>query len=308
MKVFDLQINGYAGVDFCSADLGGEDLRRACDALAEDGVDQILATIITDTIEALEQKLRRLSRLREQDCLVERMIAGIHLEGPFLNESPGYIGAHPPGAVVPANVDDAKRLTEAASGLIRIVTLAPERDPGFATTRFLANNGIVVSAGHCDPPLDVLHGAIDQGLSMATHLGNGCPLELPRHDNIIQRILHLREHLWIGFIPDGIHVDYLALKNYLDLVGMDRAFFVTDAIAAARMRPGLHQLSGMTVEVDQDGAARRPGLRMLAGSTLTLPDIRARLGQAFGWGETELCRLLDENPRRVLRVSPGNKS
>ena len=264
LKPFDLQINGYAGVDFCDANLSADDLHRACQKLIEDGVDAVLLTLITDSIDCLAAKLANLVRLREQDEVIRQVVAGFHVEGPFLSAEPGYIGAHDPAAVVPANVDDARKLLDAGNGLIRIITLAPEHDPGFATTRYLADQSVTVSAGHCNPSLEQLRGAIDHGLSMITHFGNGCPVELPRHDNFLQRVLHLRDQLWIGFIPDGAHINFAALKNYLDLVGLDRAFMVTDAISAATLGPGRYLLSSMTVEVDGHGVARKPNSANLA--------------------------------------------
>ncbi len=300
MKPFDLQVNGYAGVDFNSPDLNAQDLSRACRALTEDGVDAILATLITDHLPNLEAKLRRLARLREEDDQVRQMIAGIHVEGPFLNDRPGYIGAHPPEAVCPASVDGAKRLLEAGDGLIWLVTLAPECDAGLATTQYLAGEGVTVSAGHCDPTLEQLRAAIDHGLSMITHLGNGCPVEWARHDNFVQRALFLRDRLWICFIPDGIHIEWFALRNYLDLVGFDRAILVSDAIAAAGLGPGVHRLSGMTVEVDSTGAARKPGSRNLAGSTVTFPEIRRKLAAACGIDEDALRKMMDVNPRKAI--------
>ena len=302
VKPFDLQVNGYAGTDFCSSSLTGEQLHNACRALVEDGVDGILATLITDGIESLASKLAEIVRLREQDELARRVIAGFHVEGPFLNPSPGFIGAHEPLCVRPANVNDAQRLLDAGAGLVKLFTLAPEQDAGSAVTGFLAEQGVVVSAGHCDPTLDQLKAAIDNGLSMVTHFGNGCPVELPRHDNVLQRYLSLREHLWFCFIPDGAHVDFTALKNYLDFVGVDRSIMTTDAISAAKMGPGLHEISGISVEVDEAGVARRPGSPNLAGSTITMPGIRRNLSESLGLGEDEITSLVDLNPRAALAL------
>ncbi len=300
MNAFDLQVNGYAGADFCSPDLTPEALHAACRSLEEDGVTGFLATIITDHLDALCAKLAHLVRLRERDPLASRLIHGFHVEGPFLNPNPGWVGAHPADAVIPADPDNAQRLLDAGEGLVKLVTLAPECDPHMATTRHLSKQGVTVSAGHCNPSMDELKAGIDHGLSMFTHLGNGCPVDLPRHDHIINRVLHLREHLWIGFIPDGAHVDFFALDLYLQLAGMDRAFVVTDAIAAARMGPGLHQLSGMDVEVDAQGVARRPGSPYLAGSTITMPQIRTHLAEALGRSSDEIEALTATNPRRAI--------
>lgn len=303
MKPFDLQVNGYAGADFCAADLGLEACRRGCAALAADGVDGILATVITDSVDRLCAKLAALVRHRAADPAVARMIRGFHVEGPFISPLPGYVGAHEPRHVRPANVADMERILDAGAGLVRLVTLAPEHDAGFATTRLLAGRGVTVSAGHCDPPLDVLRGAIDAGLSMVTHLGNGCPTTLPRHDNVIQRALSLADRLWICLIPDGAHVPFFALANYLAVAGLDRAIMVTDAIAAATLGPGRYTLSGMEVEVDAAGVARRPGSANLAGSTVTMPTVRANLARHLGLAEADIARLVDTNPRRAVHVA-----
>ncbi len=297
---FDIQVNGYAGTDFCAADLTGAQFRHACEKLKEDGVAGILATIITDSIDSLTTKLERMVRFREQDELIREMVWGFHVEGPFLNASEGYIGAHPPECVVPANVEDTKKLLDAGNGLVQLITLAPENDPGFATTQFLAEQGITVSAGHCDPDLETLKGAIDAGLSMMTHLGNGCPVTLNRHDNIVQRALSLSDHLWQCFIPDGAHVEFFALRNYLKVCGLERTIMVTDAISAAGLGPGTYELSGAPVEIDESGVARRPGSPNLAGSTIRMPGIKENLSRQLGLSESEISLLTDSNPKAAI--------
>jgi N-acetylglucosamine-6-phosphate deacetylase len=304
VRPFDIQVNGYSGADFCSATLTLEQCRHACDALAADGVDGILATVITDSVEAICAKLAQLAAFRDADPVIAKMIAGFHVEGPFISPEPGFVGAHAREHVLPATPEAMRRIVDAAYGLLRLVTLAPEHDAGFATTAYLARHGITVSAGHTDASLDHLRGAIDAGLTMVTHLGNGCPTTLARHDNIIQRVLALRDRLWICFIPDGAHVPFFALANYVALVGLDRCIMVTDAISAARLGPGIHELSGAPVEIDAAGVARRPGSANLAGSTVTMPQIRTNLARHLGLTETDIARLIDKNPRRSVGL-PG---
>ena len=157
----------------------------------------------------------------------------------------------------------------------RLVTLAPERDPGLKVTRWLAGQAILVSAGHCDASTDQLRAAIDAGLSMFTHLGNGCPTTLHRHDNIIQRVLSLRKRLTISFIADGVHVPAAALGNYLRLAGVDRSIVVTDAITAARARS-----QALHLRRAEGRRRRRPGRPVgrwfaLCRSTTTMPRMAA---------------------------------
>ncbi len=265
-------------------------------------MDGVLATFITDDFDSLLAKLSNLVRLREEDELARRVIAGFHVEGPFLNPAPGYIGAHQPEHVRSACVEDAQAILEAGAGLVKLLTLAPEQDSEATVTKFLVEQGVVVSAGHCDPSLDQLKAAIDGGLMMVTHFGNGCPVELPRHDNVLQRFLSLREDLWFCFIADGAHVDFYALKNYLNLVGVDRSIMTTDAISAATLGPGIHRISGLPVEVDADGVARRPGSVNLAGSTLTVPVMIRNLSEELGLNDGEIISLVDLNPRVALGV------
>jgi N-acetylglucosamine-6-phosphate deacetylase len=301
---FDIQVNGYAGADFCSRSLTLEQCRRACAELAADGTDGILATVITDSIEGICHKLARLAAFREQDPAIARMIAGFHVEGPFLSRKPGCPGAHDPAKIVPATVSAAQRILEAGAGLVRLVTLAPECDAGLATTSFLARHGVTVSAGHCDPSLDELRAAIDAGLSMVTHLGNGCALDLPRHDNFIQRALFLHDRLWICFIPDGVHVPFFALANYLAVSGLDRTIMVTDAILAAKLPPGRYAYGEGEVEVDAAGVARRPGLKNLAGSTISMRQVRDNLREHLGLDDGAVERLTAANPRQAVGLDP----
>ena len=133
--------------------------------------------------------------MRERDPLAARLVAGLHVEGPFLNESPGSIGAHPAGHARPADPGSMNRLLNAGGGLVRLVTLVPERDPDSGVTRLLAGAGVTVAAGHCDRSRDALAAARAAGLTLFTHLGDGCPALLPRHDNVIPRALSPRERL-----------------------------------------------------------------------------------------------------------------
>jgi N-acetylglucosamine-6-phosphate deacetylase len=301
MPYFDLQVNGYGGIDFNQDELRSRDLHAACERLAADGVEGVLATIITESLDKMAARLRRLVELREQDVLVKRIIAGLHIEGPFINETDGYRGAHPRDAVRPANVDEMLRLLDAAGGLARIVTLAPERDPGLQVTTRLSKEGVVVSAGHSNAALDELKAAIDAGLSMFTHLGNGCPMQMHRHDNIVQRVLSLSDRLWVTFIADGAHVPLFALANYLEVAGVERAIIVTDAIAPAGLGPGDYTISRWRLRIGEDLVARAPDGSHLVGAAMGMPRVAENL-QAIGLSDAGIERVTFHNPKRAIAL------
>jgi N-acetylglucosamine-6-phosphate deacetylase len=299
-RYFDLQVNGYAGVDFNADSLDPEHVAKVCRRLREDGAEGVLATVITDDVEAMCRRLHNIRRAREQSPLVAEVICGVHIEGPFLNEQTGYVGAHPPAAVRPSDPAIMHRLLDAAGGAVRIVTLAPERDQELRVTRMLADRGVTVSAGHCNPTIDELRAAVDAGLSMFTHLGNGCPLLLDRHDNIIQRVLSLHDQLWIGFIADGVHVPFPALGNYLRAAGLERTFVVSDAIQAAGLGPGTYQLAAQRVSVDDSLATWSADRSHLVGSACTMSIAAENLRQRLGLSDDDVDRLTRRNPRSAV--------
>src|SRR5205814_4230702 len=125
-------------------------------------------------------------------------------------------------------------------------------------------------AGHTNASLEQLQAAIQAGLSMFTHLGNGCPMHMHRHENIVQRALSLSDQLWLMFIADGAHVAFPALGNYLRAAGLDRCVVVTDAIAAAGMGPGRYRMGRWDLLVGPDMVARAPDGSHLVGSAGTM--------------------------------------
>lgn len=299
-KLFDLQINGYYGVDFNQDSISPDHLHEACVALERDQVEGVLVTVITDDVSRMAERIARIVHLRSADPLVRRVIAGVHVEGPFISDVAGYVGAHPVQHAKQTNWREMETLLEAGDGLVRVVTLAPEQDPRQQVIRRLVEEGIVVSAGHTDASLDQLDAALDAGLSMFTHLGNGCPRMMDRHDNIIQRALSRSDRLHIGLIADGAHVPFFALKNYLDIIGIDRAFVVSDAIAAAGRGPGVYPLGDQQVTVGEDGVPRAEDNSHLVGSATTLQRMARNLSQEVGLSSADVLRLTSSNPRRLV--------
>ncbi|MFO0013668.1 MAG: N-acetylglucosamine-6-phosphate deacetylase [Planctomycetota bacterium] len=301
----DLQINGLAGIDFNAIDLSDDAWEQACLALYRDGTERFLPTLITDSIDALDRKLRRLGELVKNPPASHRAIAeGIHLEGPFLSPLPGYIGAHPSQHARDADIELLKRWQDRSQGQIRMVTLAPERDPSGICTRWLADQGILVAAGHTDATMDQLQQAIDQGLTLFTHLGNACPMRMHRHDNIIHRALSLRSMLRYTMIADGHHLPSWLLEAWIDLIGVDRVAIVSDAISAAGLPAGMHRLGEQVVAVGKDGVPRSPDESHFVGSGMTLGRMDRQLSGRNRFPADVCRRLFRDNAAAWLDSAP----
>jgi len=300
----DLQVNGYGGVDFSDDRLTPDALHAACERLEADGTALVLATITTDRFEAMCGRLARLVRLREGDDLARRIIAGVHIEGPFISPDKGYRGAHPADGIRRPDGDEMQRLLDAAGGLTRLVTLAPEHDEGFRVIRLLAERGIVASAGHCNPSLETLRAACDAGLSMFTHLSNGCADLVQRHDNVIERALALHDRLWLCFIGDGVHVPFFTLGNWLRSAGLDRACVVTDAVSPAGFGPGTYRHKRFEIHMAEGDAARLPDGSLVGGS-ISMREATANLVDHVGLSSEDARRLTVTNPRRAIGLDPA---
>ncbi len=296
----DLQVNGYAGVDFNDDALSQHCMVDACRRLREDGVDQILATIITAPVKSMVGRIAKIADWIETNDEVRRTVAGIHIEGPFINPAAGFVGAHPVADVLPATIHHARRLIEAGRSNVRLLTLAPECDDGQRVIRFVAAQGVIVAAGHSDASIEVLDRAIDSGLSLFTHLGNGCPAMLSRHDNIISRVLSRSDRLKISLIADGHHIPAFALANYMRMIPAENIIIVSDAISAAGLGVGEYFLAGQRVWVDPDGAAWAACRTHYAGCATTLKRMREILVTQLHCDETVIDAAMRINPGRLL--------
>lgn len=277
-------------------------MRHACARLRECGMRRILATFITDTTEALLGKLSAFEHYRKVDALIRETLVGYHLEGPYLSAEPGYRGAHPAELMRDPDWREFQRLQDAAGGAIRLVTLAPER-PG--SDEFISNatrSGVRISLGHTDASESQIDAAIRAGATLCTHLGNGCPDLLPRHHNIIHRLL-ARDELTACLIPDGIHLPRAVLRNLFRAKPAGKVILTTDAMAAAGAGPGRYRLGKLEMEVGADEVVRMPGASNFAGSALRLDQGVERAARWLGIDLAAARAMAGTVPARALGFS-----
>lgn len=263
----DLQINGFAGIDFSDAEL---DVERAVSVLPhiwKTGVTSFLPTLITNSIERLERNFEVLETARAADPRFAASVPGYHLEGPYL--SPGKSrGAHIPEFMHPPDRDEFSRLQQAAGGNIAIVTLAPELPGAYDFIRRASESGVVVSIGHTDATPGQIHAAIDAGATLSTHLGNGCPEYIHRHENGLWP--QLASGLKASLICDGFHIPPDFVRCVHRLKGDDGCILVTDAIHAATLPPGRYSLVGREIELLPNGQVVTADRQSMAGSSVSM--------------------------------------
>ena len=284
----DLQVNGFAGVDFFEADADG--YRRAGEALLETGVTGYLPTFITASEEQLLAALREVPAGSDGP-----RILGVHLEGPFL--SPLRLGIHPAAARRDPDVELLERLL--AAGPVRLMTLAPELPGADALIETLLRHEIAISCGHSNATLEEANAAFDAGVRTVTHLFNAMRPFRHRDPGIAGAAL-ARDDVVVQVILDGVHLAP-ETASIVWRTAEGRVALVTDAMAGATLTNGSHRLGGLEIEI-RDGVARGPS-GALAGSTLTMIEAVRNL-HALGAPLEDAVTAATDVPARVLRL-PG---
>ncbi len=303
----DLQVNGYFGVELASADAAG--WSTVTSRLPATGTTAFLPTFITRPVDELADALRRAAGILPVLAPVHQRarVLGVHLEGPFISAE--MRGAHNKDWIVSPGEERVATLLSAGSGLLRLVTMAPELDGAMAAIKRLAAAGVVVSVGHSDATAQQVAAAAMCGATMVTHLFNA------------QRPMHHREP---GVVGQALADHRLTASLILDLhhvagqvaaiafgAAPGRLCLITDAAACAGMPPGKYLLGGEPIELAEgDGTPPVRADGTIAGSALRLDSAVANL-VAIGVGLSDAVRAATRIPADLVgrhdlgRIAPG---
>src|SRR5581483_8741857 len=247
----DIQVNGFAGVDYNNPRTPHEEIARSLRVIFSTGVTRLYPTVITGPPDAMLGALRNLSDARESLPDGEAM-DGFHVEGPHISPEDGPRGAHPRRSVRKPDLDEYRRWQDAARGRIRIVTLSPEWPEAARYIETIVSDGVVAAIGHTQASAAQIADAASAGATLSTPLGNGSHSVMRRPPNYIWDQL-AEDRLMADFIVDGIHLDAAFLKVALRAKTLDRAVLVTDASTPAGAPPGRYYLGEQAVDLSPEG-------------------------------------------------------
>ena len=300
----DMHVHGGGGASFTAGP--ADDARRAAEFHRGHGSTTIVASLVTAPLADLEARVAMLAGLVGQD-----VIAGIHLEGPFL--STARCGAQDPRHMLAPDVAAFERLHAAAAGHLRVITIAPELPGAAGLIKAAARVGVTAAAGHTDATADITSAAVDAGVTHATHLFNGMRPLHHREPGPAGALLD-RDEVTCEVIADGVHLHDTVIRLAARAAGPGRLVLITDAMAAAGMPDGSYRLGSMRVDV-AGGVARlagggepgEPGAAgatvgqagAIAGSTATMADV-VRHAVAAGLPVTAVAAAASTTPARVL--------
>ncbi|AIQ58792.1 N-acetylglucosamine-6-phosphate deacetylase [Paenibacillus borealis] len=296
----DLQVNGGWGLDLNTLPLQPETVAGLSRRLLAQGVTTYCPTLITNGAEQLAQAASVIAEAVRTQSDIAGLIAGIHLEGPFLSPEDGPRGAHPREHICPPDWEAFCRWQEAAEGLIRIITVSPEWPGAAAFISRCSDSGVRVSIGHTAASPEQIREAVAAGAVMSTHLGNGTHLTLPRHPHYLWEQLAADE-LFGCMIADGCHLPDSLLKVILRMK-RSQAILVSDAVSLSGMPPGAYRLHiGGDVVLTAEGRLHLAGNpQLLAGSAMMLADQVAYLAEARLAPLEEAIECASVHPARLL--------
>src|SRR3954454_2726929 len=301
----DIHVHGGGGGAFTTRDPGSA--LRAVASHRSHGTTTTMARLVTAGPEDLAASVAMLADLHR-----DGVIAGIHLEGPWI--SPHRCGAHDPAALRDPDAAEIDRLLAAADGAVAMVTLAPELPGAPEAIRLLTAAGVVAAVGHTDCSYAVAAQAVEAGARAGTHLFNAMR---PVHHRDPGPIIALLDdpRVTVELIADGTHLDPALYRYVSRTAGPDRVALVTDAMAATGLGDGAYRLGEMAVDV-RGGGARIAGTDTIAGSTTTMDQLfrNAVGGPATDDALLRAVRQTAANPARVLgradigALEPGRRA
>src|SRR5215211_9050112 len=273
----DLQVNGAFGVDVASE---SSRLAELSEALLSTGTTSYLPTVISSPEDLYEEALPAIGSLDGSGAEV----LGVHLEGPFISVQKK--GVHAAAHLARPDAELLARLLDL--GPVRMITLAPELEDADDLISLAANRGVVVSAGHSAVAFEPAYDALDGQVAGVTHLFNAMSAMHHREPGL-PGAAFAHPRTVCGLISDGVHVHPEMVALAFRMLGPDRLYLITDAIAATVMEDGEYRLATRTVYVD-DGVPRL-GSGSLAGSVLTMREAFMNILAFTGCTIAEAARM-----------------
>jgi N-acetylglucosamine-6-phosphate deacetylase len=298
--LFDLQINGYGGVWFCDREITSEKVVRAIEPYPAHGITRLCPTLITSSFEALSTGFAAIRTACEQHAWVDHVVAGCHLEGPYLSAEDGPRGAHPKEHVRPADWDEFTEFQKTSGNRIRLVTIAPEVPHAIEFIRRAVESGVRIAIGHTAANGDEIRAAVGAGATLSTHLGNGSHPMIRRHPNYIWEQLG-EPRLSASIIADGQHLPDSVIRSIVFAKTVRQTILTCDASGWAGCAPGVYENDLGKVEVLADGRIVVAGQReILAGSGSATETCVARAAACGAATLPEAIDMASRNPARYF--------
>lgn len=298
----DMHTHGAGGYPFINCT--EEDVINACNFQLRHGTTSIVPTVTAGAFDTMKDAVKKISAAKRSGK-TENDIIGAHLEGPYL--SANQCGAQCPKFITKPEIRDYKPFVEEYGNDIARWTYAPENDEKGEFCKYIAENGIIASAGHTDAKYEDMKTAIENGCNLVTHLYS-CTSTVTRDHGFrslgVIESAFLRDELYAEIIADGKHLPPELIKMIIKIKGFDKTVACTDSLAIAGTEIKEGTMSG-TDFIVEDGVCKLKDRSAFAGSVAMADDLLRTLVKTCGYGVCEAIKTLTEVPAKLLKVKKG---
>lgn len=284
----DLHIHGSGGCDVMDSSF--EALERISNVVVETGVTSFLATTMTMSRDKIINSLKCIENFKGE--VSGAKILGAHLEGPFISKK--FKGAQDEEYILKPEIGMIDKYIDS----IKIITLAPEEDEGYKFIKHYNDKKVILSIGHSDAKFTEAVEAIENGVSYATHVFNAMRGLHHREPGVVGAVFS--KQVYCELIADGIHVNKVFFDTLVRIIGKEKIILVTDCMRAGSMQPGIYELGGQKVLVDENSARLSDG--RLAGSTLKLNEGARNIYRNTDCSINEIVNMATINCARAIGV------
>ena len=300
----DLQVNGYKGVHFSNINLTRDDFIMACRCVFEAGTTAFLPTMITSPKKVYEHNLPIMAAVLQETEFHGKLL-GFHIEGPFISAQDGARGAHDTQWISKPDIEYLKQLIDWADGQVKLLTIAADPEGAEKLASYAMSRGIAVSLGHQMASEADLARLVQAGAVSLTHLGNGVPAMLSRHENPVWAGLG-NDDLVAMIIADGHHLPVSILKTIIRTKRPERCVVVSDSSSPAGLPAGQYEALGHKVVLEEDGLLRDLTTGYLGGSSASMLQCMNHLASLDLVNIDDLLAMGFDNPLALIRLGPDN--
>lgn len=275
----DIHTHGIGGIDTMDADFS-----EMAKLYAENGTTTVFPTTMTvahdDIVKVLNTKIPTYGA----------KIAGIHLEGPYINEK--YKGAQNAKFIKLPDINEFEKYKNA-----KIITIAPELS---GSIEFIKNTNMLICVGHTDADYEKVVEAAQAGAKCVTHIFNAMPSPHHRIPSVVGAAYDT--DMYVQVICDGVHIHPSMIRILYKLFGADRMILISDSVRATGLPDGKYEFGGQEMTVISGKAVMLDGA--IAGSTSTLFDC-VKCAIKFGIPESDAFKMASETPAKMLGLNCG---
>ncbi|MFI3284967.1 MAG: N-acetylglucosamine-6-phosphate deacetylase [Erysipelotrichaceae bacterium] len=292
--LIDIHLHGSYGYDFIENPSLA--INEVAKGLVSEGTTSFMASLTVISHQQMCDLLKEYQEVKQNP--EDAHFLGIHSEGPYLSVE--YKALMDETYLRDPSIQELDEMIKCSNGLLKIMTIAPEKQGMQTFIKHAIDNQITLMIGHTNTTCECAINALNQGVTGFTHLYNAMSPHTHRRPGAVTSSF-LAPNAYCELITDGFHVHENVIASTYQILGSKQIVLVTDAMLAKGMKDGDYTFSGLrtrktnqTVQVIETGR--------IAGSAITMIDAIKNMRAFTGCNIHDIVQMACINPAKVAKV------